>query len=58
MDIKIFTMAAILAASCNVANAAFIDSGTYLTDTTSGLDWLDVTASVNRTYNDVPTGLA
>lgn len=53
MKIKIFAMAALLAASCNVVNAAFIDSGTYLTDTTSGLDWLDVTASVNRSYNDV-----
>ncbi len=35
------------------ANAAFIDSGTFLTDTDTGLDWLDVTLSVNRTYNDV-----
>ena len=31
----------------------FTDYGTYLTDSTSGLDWLDVTASVNRSYNDV-----
>lgn len=53
MKIKKFAMAALLAASCNVANAAFIDSGTYLTDTTSSLDWLDVTTSVNRSYNDV-----
>ena len=53
MKIKKFAMGALLAASCNVAYATFIDSGTYLTDTTSGLDWLDVTASVNRSYNDV-----
>ncbi len=37
-------------------NAALIgvqDHGTYFTDTQSGLDWLDVTASANRSYNDV-----
>jgi hypothetical protein len=32
----------------NVANAACIDSGTYLTDTTAGLDWLDITTTDNR----------
>jgi hypothetical protein len=52
---KIFTAAAAaLVVMCSsVAEAAFIDSGIYLTDTTSGLDWLDLTASVNRSYNDV-----
>jgi len=35
------------------ANATIIDSGTYLTDTDTGLDWLDVTASQGRTYKDV-----
>lgn len=49
---KLFMLAALLCGIQN-AGAAFIDSGTYLTDTTSGLDWLDVTASVNRSYNDV-----
>ena len=49
---KLFMIVALL---CGIQNAwaAFIDRGTYLTDTTSGLDWLDVTASVNRSYNDV-----
>lgn len=40
------------------ANAALIgveDHGDYFTDTTNGLDWYDVTLSVNRTYNDVVT---
>jgi hypothetical protein len=49
---KLFMIVALLCGIQN-AGAAFIDSGTYLTDTTSGLDWLDVTASVNRSYNDV-----
>jgi len=31
------------------------DHGTYFSDTQSGLDWLDVTASINRSYNDVST---
>jgi len=29
--------------SVSIANAAFVDQQDYLTDTTSGLDWLDVT---------------
>ncbi|NOQ76980.1 MAG: hypothetical protein GQ475_04155 [Methylococcaceae bacterium] len=33
--------------------ADIIDNGTYTTDTLSGLDWLDVTASINKSYNDV-----
>ena len=35
------------------AQALIIDHGTYTTDTTTGLDWLDVTASLGRTFNDV-----
>ena len=35
------------------AQAVIIDNGTYTTDTDSGLDWLDVTASVNQSYNYV-----
>jgi hypothetical protein len=31
----------------------FIDNGNYTTDTKSGLDWLDVTLSVNQSYNYV-----
>ena len=34
-------------------NAALIDSGTFFTDTAAGLDWLDITATTNRSYNDV-----
>ncbi|HEB63004.1 MAG TPA: PEP-CTERM sorting domain-containing protein [Gammaproteobacteria bacterium] len=35
------------------ANAALIDSGSFLTDTTSNLDWLDVTTTQGQSYNDV-----
>jgi len=35
------------------ANAAIIDNTTYTTDTASGLDWLDLTETVGRTYDDI-----
>jgi len=34
-------------------NAEVIDNGPYTTDTETGLDWLDVTASVEKSYNYV-----
>jgi hypothetical protein len=34
-------------------NDSFDEQGTYLTDINSGLDWLDVTATAGRSYNDV-----
>ena len=34
-------------------NATIIDHGSYTTDTSSGLEWLDVTMSINRSYDDV-----
>jgi hypothetical protein len=37
------------------ANASIIDNGPYTTDTESGLDWLDVTLSIDRSYDDVST---
>ncbi len=49
------TLAGALAFS-GVALAAptdFIDHGHYTTDTNNGLDWLDVTISVNQSYNYV-----
>jgi hypothetical protein len=36
-----------------VSNAALIDAGPYTTDTATGLDWLDLTASGNLSYNYV-----
>lgn len=42
-----------------VAGASIVDSadGTYLTDTATGLDWLDVTATTGRSYFDVQAQL-
>ncbi len=42
---------------CVSANAAIIDHGAYTTDTATGLDWLDVTASQGRSYDDVAAQL-
>lgn len=39
------------------AQASIVDHGDYLTDTVSGLDWLDVTQSVNFSYNQVSAQL-
>ena len=39
-------------------NAAFIDNNTYTTDTVSGLDWLDITATINRSYDDINSQLS
>lgn len=35
------------------ANAAFIDSGNFTTDTTTGLDWLDLSETMGRSHQDV-----
>jgi len=39
-------------------HAAIVDQGIYLTDTASGLEWLDVTESINMSRNQVSTELA
>lgn len=36
--------------------AAFLDHGTFSTDTNTGLDWLDVTQTTTLTYNAVLNG--
>ena len=35
------------------ANAALLDHDTFLTDTNSGLDWLDLTETMGRSWEDV-----
>lgn len=49
----LFTLASLAAALAAPVQAAIIDHGDYLTDTASGLDWLDVTLSVNLSYDAV-----
>jgi hypothetical protein len=39
------------------ANAAIVDNGTYTTDTSTGLDWLDLTATAGMSYNQVSAEL-
>lgn len=51
----VLTIGLILAAN---THAAIVDQGNYLTDTTSGLDWLDVTESINMSHNQVTTELS
>lgn len=39
--------------SHQTASAAIVDNGTYTTDTTSGLDWLDLTPTLGKSYFQV-----
>ena len=52
---------AILSASLCIfiptTNATIVDNGIYTTDTNTGLDWLDVTETVNLSYNYVTSQL-
>lgn len=45
--------AAVLLGSLGGAEAGIIDHGAYLTDTGTGLDWLDLTATRGLSYNTV-----
>ena len=52
-SLKLFISTCLLSLATASSQATIIDHGSYFSDTNSGLDWLDVTASVNRSYNDV-----
>ena len=39
------------------ANAAIVDMGNITRDTTTGLDWLDLTETNGRIYNDISSKL-
>ena len=49
---KNFIALALLTTALN-SQAAIIDFDTYFTDTSTSLSWLDVTATVNRSFNDI-----
>lgn len=49
--------AAIISLAPHAAIAGFIDYGTHLLDETTGLEWLDVTATVGLSYNRVTNTL-
>jgi len=46
-------LAIITIAFYSLANAALIDNGIITTDTDTGLEWLDITATVGLSYNSV-----
>jgi len=50
LKIASIAMALVLSSS---ASAALIDNDMFTTDTSTGLDWLDLTESHLRTYNDI-----
>jgi len=52
-SISLVMPGAVLAMLSLNAGAAIIDNGSYTTDTSAGLDWLDVTASLGRSFDDV-----
>jgi hypothetical protein len=41
---------------CVAANAALIDLGNKTLDTETGLEWLDLTETLNTTYNQIESG--
>jgi hypothetical protein len=43
----------LIVSPAHAAIVHFVDNGPYTTDTFSGLDWLDITESTGRSYNDV-----
>ena len=55
VKIRIMLAALVLLVSGQVGAAPIdiVDNDTYLSDTVSNLDWLDVSASVNRSFIDV-----
>jgi len=53
VNLRMLVLATIILVISNSANATLIDNGGYVTDTTSGLDWLKLTATQDRSYNDV-----
>ncbi|MFT3930019.1 MAG: hypothetical protein QM709_06945 [Spongiibacteraceae bacterium] len=40
------------------AQAALVDYGNYIADTASGLDWLKLTQTISRSYDDISSQLA
>ncbi len=48
-----FLIAALFFACSNTSQAALLDFGSYTTDTSTGLDWLDVTSTGNLPFDEV-----
>ncbi|MFV1872890.1 MAG: PEP-CTERM sorting domain-containing protein [Oleiphilus sp.] len=52
-SIQTFLLTSVLSTVSFTSSAAIIDSGSYFTDTDADLQWLDVTATVYRSYADI-----
>ena len=53
--IKRVIISTVMAMPALSAHATIIDYNTYFSDTATGLNWLDVTATANRSFSDVST---
>jgi hypothetical protein len=53
---RLWLLSALAVLVPNLANAILIDMGTITRDTTQDLDWLDITESVNFSFNDIASG--
>lgn len=58
MRTKMFIAVCVMSGLTISAHATVINHGTYTTDTTSGLDWLDTSFTANQSYDQVTTELA
>jgi hypothetical protein len=54
----LWTLIALLVLASPQARADLLNNGTFTTDTTTGLDWLDLTQTVNMSFLDVSAQLA
>lgn len=43
--------------AATISDANFIDNGTYTSDKVSGLDWLDLSATLGRSFDDVSANM-
>jgi hypothetical protein len=52
----IATLLCVMVSVAPVSGGTLTDFGTYTRDSATGLDWLDLTATQNRSFNDVSSG--
>ncbi len=57
MKIIIMVFSCFLLLFSQTAGAVLIDKGTYFADTAAGLDWLKLTETLSRSFNDVKANL-
>lgn len=57
MKFRAGSFAVVLVFLCKFANASFVSHGQYSTDTSTKLDWLDVTATAGLSFGQVSAGM-